>query len=91
MTAWPGCPPPGAARSTELEPKFEKIEPEADKVGEDRFRAVYPAGAKLTSNYIGDVIDQNIDEALKGIDEYFPIDLLMKRALMGRKQARAVH
>ncbi|HEX2971780.1 MAG TPA: ATP-dependent DNA helicase RecG, partial [Tepidisphaeraceae bacterium] len=72
--------------------KWEAIEPEADPVGEDLLRAVYPATAKLSSSFIWQVLDKNLDAALAGVEELFSPALLAKRSLLGRKQAfRAIH
>ena len=75
-----------------VQPKWENIEPEAELVGEDRLRAVYPATAKLSSLQIGQTIDAHLDALLDSVQEWFAADLLQRRSLMGRKQAfRAIH
>ena len=72
--------------------KWEEIEGDEQVMGEDLFRAVYPATSKLSSAFIWQTIDKHIDAALAGIEEWFDVDLLHKRGLMGRRQAyRAIH
>ena len=74
------------------QPKWEVIEPDADRVGEDVIRAVYPASAKLSSLAIWQTIDKNIDDALAGVEEWYPEAHLRARDLLRRPQAyRAIH
>jgi ATP-dependent DNA helicase RecG len=72
--------------------KYEEIDPEAEVVGEDKLRAVYPASAKLNSLAVWNIIDRNLEAGLAGIEEYFSAELLRKRGLISRKEAfRAIH
>lgn len=72
--------------------KWEEIEPDAARVGEDLLRAVYPASAKLSSLFIGQTLDKHLDEALSGVEEWYGPQVLKRRGLLGRKQAfRAIH
>ena len=72
--------------------KWEEIEPEADAVGEDKYRAIYPASADLGSEQIGQVIDDNLDAAVANVEEWFAPPLLAKHQLIDRRDAyRLVH
>jgi ATP-dependent DNA helicase RecG len=72
--------------------KWEEIQPDAERVGEDLVRAVYPATARLSSLVIWHVVDRNLDAALAGVEEWFEPALLKRRALLGRREAfRAIH
>jgi ATP-dependent DNA helicase RecG len=72
--------------------KWTKIETDAGVDTASRLRPVYPASVKLSSEVIGDLIDQNLDAAVDGITEWFPPQLLAKRRLIGRRDAyRLIH
>lgn len=72
--------------------KWEVIEPDAPAVGEDMIRAIYPASAKLSSSFLWQLIDQHLDTALAGVEEWFSPEALERRKLIGRRQAyRAIH
>ena len=73
-------------------PKWQVIEEEAERVEQSKFRAIYPASAKLTSDAIARVIQDNLDAALESIHEWFEPPLLKKNLLMDRRDAyRAIH
>jgi ATP-dependent DNA helicase RecG len=67
--------------------KWETITEEAEPVGEDIFRAVYPASAKISSEVIGALIADHINEVVPAIPEWFGHDLLHHRKLIARAQA----
>ncbi len=69
------------------QPKWEIIEPDAPRVGEDMLRAVYPATARLSSLFIERTIAGNIGTALAGVEEWFDPQLLAKRQLIARRDA----
>src|SRR5439155_7173923 len=69
--------------------KWELIEPDAPRVGEDLIRAIYPASGRLSSSIIWHTIDRHLQLALQGVDEWFDAELLQRRKLMGRKEAFA--
>ena len=74
------------------QPKYEEIDPEAEVVGEDKLRAVYPASAKLNSLAVWNIVDRNLEAGLAGVEEWFAPELLGKRGLVSRKEAfRAIH
>jgi ATP-dependent DNA helicase RecG len=73
-------------------PKWETITEEAEPVGEDIYRAVYPASAKLNSETIGGLIAEHLEEVLPAIEEWFTPELLKKRRLLERREAyRLIH
>jgi len=74
------------------QPKWHEVEADAQPVGEDVFRAVYPASAKLSSAMIWQVMDRALPEMLPAVEEVFEDGLLKKRRLMARREAiRAIH
>jgi len=74
------------------QPKFQPIEEETEKIDESTFRTIYPATAALPSDQIARIIDQNLDEALATVHEWFEPPLLKKHLLMDRRDAyRAIH
>ena len=73
-------------------PKFEMIEADTARVEDSAFRAVYPATARLASDVIGRIIQQNLESALGGVQEWFEPQLLERHGLMSRREAyRAIH
>lgn len=68
-------------------PKWEKIEGDEDKIGEDKFRPIYSATANLSSEQIGAIIDPLLDEAVKLLEEWFDPALQQKRNLVSRREA----
>ena len=75
-----------------VNPKWEQIEEETERIDAATFRAIYPASMKLPSDAIGRLIRDNLDEAIKTVDEWFDSQLLHKRELIGRAEAyRLIH
>lgn len=73
-------------------PKWQKIEPDAEKVGQDRYRAIYPATAGFSSEQIGAIIDKIVVPASAQMQEWFDPALLAKRQLFSRSDAyRLIH
>jgi ATP-dependent DNA helicase RecG len=73
-------------------PRWEKIEPDAALVGQDRLRAVYPASKRLSSLYLGKLIEQQLDAACAALPEWFDPQTLARRQLVARAQAyRWIH
>jgi ATP-dependent DNA helicase RecG len=73
-------------------PKWEVITEEAEPVGDDVYRPVYPASARASSDFLGKLIAEHIDEIVPAIQEWFTLDLLGRRGLLGRAQAyRMIH
>src|SRR5882672_12139644 len=72
--------------------KWQEVQEDAETVGEDVFRAVYPASAKLSSAMIWQVVDRALPQMLPAVEEVFEEGLLKKRRLMDRREAlRAIH
>jgi len=53
-------------------PKWRAIDAETDRIEESKFRPIYPATAKLTSDVIQRVIEDHLQSALPAIHEWFP-------------------
>ena len=75
-----------------VNPKWELISDDAEPVGEDLFRAIYPASASLSSDTIGKIIAAELPNLLPHIDEWFDEPLLQSHGLLGRRDAfRLIH
>lgn len=75
-----------------VNPKWDIVDEETKPIADAKFRAVYPANSKISSETIEKLISANLNEALAGVHEWFPKPLLDRRKLMGRAQAyRAIH
>ena len=75
-----------------IQPKWETIEPTAERMAEAKYRAIYPATVKLKSEIIGEVVEKNLEAALSGVEEWFEAQLLKRRGLIGRREAyRLIH
>lgn len=73
-------------------PKWELIEAGAATIDQSQFRAIYPASGKLTSEIIGRIIGQNLQQAVGAIEEWFEPEALARRTLLPRAQAyRLIH
>ena len=73
-------------------PKWHKIEQETGIVEQSTYRPIYPASAKLTSDVIQRIVQENLGEALPRVPEWFGRSLLDQRQLISRQEAfRAVH
>lgn len=68
-----------------VNPKWETVDENAKEIVDSRFRAVYPANSKLSSETIERIVAANLGDAVAAIDELFPAPLLQKRKLMGRR------
>src|SRR5688572_15156161 len=68
-------------------PKWQAIGDDDAPVEESKFRPIYPATAKLSSDAIGKIIDANLDDALALIEEWFEPQLVQLRGLIGRREA----
>src|SRR6267378_7740596 len=74
------------------QPKWQEVDVDAEPVGEDLFRAVYPATAKLSSAMIWQTIERALPAMREGVEEWFDDSLLKRRRLMGRRDAfSAIH
>jgi ATP-dependent DNA helicase RecG len=75
-----------------VNPKWEKITDETERVAEPVFRPVYPASMSISSEQIAQLIAENLDDALPLVEEWFEPALLEKRELLPRAQAyRLIH
>ncbi len=75
-----------------VNPRWHAIADDEPPIQQSAFRPIYPATAKLASEAIHRVIDQNLDAALAEVHEWFEPDLLEKRGLMDRRTAyHAIH
>ena len=75
-----------------VNPKWEIITEEAEPVGEDLYRAVYPASSKISSEFVGSLVAEHLNEMLPAIHEWFTPELLGRRQLMSRGDAyRLIH
>jgi len=73
-------------------PKWEVIDASTAAIEEAKFRPVYPATARLPSETIGRIIDENLDAAVAQLPEWFDPDLPARRQLVGRTDAyRMIH
>jgi ATP-dependent DNA helicase RecG len=75
-----------------VNPKWEIVEPGTKAVENAKFRAVYPANSRISSETIERIVSANLNEALGAVGEWFSAGLLSRRKLMGRLEAyRAIH
>jgi ATP-dependent DNA helicase RecG len=75
-----------------VQPKWQAIDEQAEKFQEALCRPIYPATARLTSDAIARVVDENLDEASEQIEEWFDAPLLLRHRLLSRREAyRAIH
>jgi ATP-dependent DNA helicase RecG len=73
-------------------PKWQLIGDEDAPVEESKFRPIYPATGKLSSDAIGKIIDANLDAALSAVQEWFDPQLVQLRGLVARRDAyRMIH
>jgi ATP-dependent DNA helicase RecG len=75
-----------------VNPKWEVVEPGTKAVEDAKFRAVYPANSRISSETIERIVSVNLNEALAEVGEWFGAGILARRKLMGRAAAyRAIH
>jgi ATP-dependent DNA helicase RecG len=67
--------------------KWQKIQGDESLITDSGFRAIYPASGKLSSETIGDIVAQNLDDALAHVHEWFSPHTLRERRLIGRRDA----
>ncbi|MHC4561810.1 MAG: ATP-dependent DNA helicase RecG [Planctomycetota bacterium] len=71
-----------------VNPQFQMLwDPTGTELDRDELLPVYPAGAKLSSNVIGQIIRRVLPEAGRLIRPWFPPAYLAKRGLMPRPKA----
>lgn len=72
--------------------KWEIIDESAERIDAPVFRPIYPATLKLPTDAIARIIHDNLDEALKTVQEWFEPQLLQSRELISRVDAyRQIH
>jgi ATP-dependent DNA helicase RecG len=75
-----------------VNPKWEAVNETTQEVGEAKFRAVYPANSRISSETIEKIIAANLDRGVGAVEEWFAPALLRRRKLMTRRDAyRAIH
>ena len=75
-----------------VNPKWELISDDAEPVGADLFRAIYPASSSLSSDTIGKIVATELPDLLPHVDEWFDQALLKSHGLIGRRDAfRLIH
>ena len=67
--------------------KWELIDPGEQRVGQSKFRAIYPASTRLNSDAIAATVTENLPFMLAAVAEWFDTELLRKRRLIGRRTA----
>jgi ATP-dependent DNA helicase RecG len=73
-------------------PHWEPVDEQTAPITESKFRPVYPASLRLSSEVIEKAIRNNIDRLLPEVHEWFDELLLRNRGLLGRRQAYyAIH
>ncbi|HZN65738.1 MAG TPA: ATP-dependent DNA helicase RecG [Tepidisphaeraceae bacterium] len=73
-------------------PKWGVVEPTTEAIGQSRFRAVYPATAKMPTEAIERLVEDNLPAMTAEVKEWFSADLLRKHNLLARREAyRAIH
>ena len=73
-------------------PRWELVDAETAPIADAKFRAIYPATLRLSSETIERVIADNLDATLPDVGEWFDERLLARRGLMNRRDAyRCIH
>jgi ATP-dependent DNA helicase RecG len=70
-----------------VNPKWEAVKADAPPIAEAKFRAIYPAGEKLSSEIIERIVQENLPAALREIRDWCPAPLLIKRKLLDLRRA----
>ena len=74
------------------QPKWSPIAEEADRIEQSTFRSIYPASSDLASDVIAKTVEENLDDALESVDEWFDDELLKRNQLIPRRDAyRYIH
>jgi ATP-dependent DNA helicase RecG len=72
--------------------KWHAIDETTERITETKFRPIYPASMKLTSEVIEKIIADNLEPMLEDVHEWFDESLLKKRKMLSRREAyRAIH
>ncbi|QOV88528.1 ATP-dependent DNA helicase RecG [Humisphaera borealis] len=73
-------------------PKWSQVDEATERVTESRFRPIYPASVKLTSDAIANFVQEHLPAMLPEVEEWFAPELLWKHDLIGRREAyRLIH
>lgn len=73
-------------------PHWEVIDDQAQVIDQSKFRAIYPASSKLSSDQIGKIVEKNIETGVHRIEEWFDPALVQSRDLLSRQEAyRLIH
>jgi ATP-dependent DNA helicase RecG len=74
------------------QPKWEIVDESTEQITESRFRPIYPATLRLSSETIAQITDAHLDGAVAQIHEWFDPALLKARSLLARADAyRLIH
>jgi ATP-dependent DNA helicase RecG len=75
-----------------VNPRWELVDDSTPPIEESKFRPIYPASLKLSSETIGNIIADNLNPALADVREWLPDAILKRRGLLGRRDAyRLIH
>jgi len=75
-----------------VNPRWETVDSATPKKELSRYKPIYPASTKLSSDQIDLIIRSNIDALLPHVGEWFSPTLIEKRVLLGRREAyRMIH
>ena len=75
-----------------VNPHFEPVDESTEVITRSKFRPIYSATARLPTEAIESVIEENLPAALGEVHEWFDDRLLHKRGLSARRDAyRAIH
>lgn len=73
-------------------PKWAQVDEATERVSESRFRPIYPASVKLTSDAIGNLVAEQLPAMLEEVQEWFDPELLRRHHLLSRREAyRLIH
>jgi ATP-dependent DNA helicase RecG len=73
-------------------PKWQIVEAETPSVDESKYRPIYAASGKLSSEVIGKIISANLPKALENVKEWFSPAMLKRHGLLSRVEAyRKIH
>lgn len=73
-------------------PKWEEVDESVERIDHTTFRSIYPATGDLSSETIARIIEQNLEDAVNEVEEWFEPALLESNFLIRRKEAyRWIH
>jgi ATP-dependent DNA helicase RecG len=73
-------------------PKWQAIDEATERIEQSKLRPIYPASGHLPTEVIAKIVEENLDEALEEVQEWFEPQLLKKHQLLDRREAyRLIH